>query len=54
MSLRINDLAPDFTQESTEGKFHFMLGRGKVGRFFFLIRKTLLPFAQLSLVKRLV
>ena len=32
MSLRINDIAPDFIAQTTEGKSAFTTGSGMVGR----------------------
>ena len=31
MSLKINDNAPDFSAETTQGKINFMIGQVKVG-----------------------
>ena len=45
MSLRINDEAPDFSAESTQGavNFHEWIGNGWA--ILFPTRRTLLPFA---------
>ena len=48
MSLRINDMAPDFVAETTQGtiKFHEWIGDGWA--ILFPIPKTSLPCAPLS------
>ena len=50
MSLRINDLAPDFTAETTHGRSIFTNGLETTGPFSSLTRRTLRRYARQSWV----
>ncbi len=48
MSLRINDMAPDFSADTTDGPITSMNGLGTVTRFSSLIPKTSPRSARLN------